>query len=329
MRRKIYTYNSEFNLVTGIQKVIMDIHEAITEEYDSKLVGQFSYEKLNINLGIKKEYYIQKKNWFMFRNSIVILHQRKFLPIFWILNHVFLQRITLVYVHHSILKGRKLLSLYPKHIITISDKCIENLTAYFNVPAENITKIRNCVRDCYRKKHEYAKDGVIKILYAAKIYPLKRQIEMYKNLKGKIPINIQIIFAGDGPDFKELKLLTKDDKQFKCLGFVKDVRYLLNEVDYSLLYSDYEGLSISLIEATMMAKPIICNNVGGNCEIAHEGENAFIANTYEMLVSVFNKISNLPTDEYYRMSKMSRCIYNNNFTFETFKEKYLKYLCTL
>ena len=33
-RRKVFSFNSELYKVTGVQKVLMDIHHAVKEDYD-------------------------------------------------------------------------------------------------------------------------------------------------------------------------------------------------------------------------------------------------------------------------------------------------------
>lgn len=89
----------------------------------------------------------------MFKNSIVIVHERKFLMLFWLLNKIFFQNIKIVYIHHNMLFGHKLTTKLPEHIVAISDEGIKNLTEYFGVPRGHITKIYNCVRDIHPERH--------------------------------------------------------------------------------------------------------------------------------------------------------------------------------
>ncbi len=71
----------------------------------------------------------------------------------------------------------------------------------------------------------------------------------------------------------------------------------------------------------MCGCPIICNDVGGNLEIAHDGENAFIANSWNELVCVLNSLLDIPKDDYMAMCAKSREIYLSRFTFDMFKQK--------
>ena len=105
-RRKVFSFNSELYKVTGVQKVLMDIHHAVKEDYDAIIVGTVSYGMVDKSHQIFEDEYKQFKNPFMFYDSIVVLHERKFLLLFWIL--VFLPAVwfhstmTLIIRRHSV-----------------------------------------------------------------------------------------------------------------------------------------------------------------------------------------------------------------------------------
>ncbi len=327
--KKVYSFNTELYKVTGVQKVLVDIHQAIKSEYNSLIIGTIPYEEVNENHRIERNEYTQVKNPFMFYNSIVILHERKMLLFFWLLNHLLFQRIKLVYVHHNIFHNHKLLSIMPKTVVSISDRSTENLINYFKVPTLNIHKISNCVVDVCAGRNKFNSSGKITILYPARINYVKRQKDIYQHLKGKLDKNITIFFAGIGPEYQNLVEMIGDDTQFQCLGFIKDIPEFLQRCDYMMLFSRKEGLPITLIEAAMCHVPIICNDVGGNCEVAHDSENAFIVNDWENLVALLNRLPRMEEKQYQRLAMNSRKIYEENFTFEVFKEKYIKLLSSL
>lgn len=138
-----------------------------------------------------------------------------------------------------------------------------------------------------------------------------------------------IRFAGDGERLDELKNLCSDDPNFEVLGYRNDIISLLEETDYIFLFSTQEGLSITLIEGTMVGMPIVCNSVGGNPEICHDGKNGWVLNDWDALIKTLNNLPNVSLEDYRRMCNESRRIYEENFTFDIFKEKYLKLLKTL
>lgn len=328
-KRKVYSFNSELFKITGVQKVVMDVHHAVKDDYDAKIVGTIPFEKLHKDLDIRRNEYVKLLNPLIFRNSIVIVHERKFLILFWLLNKLFFQNIKIVYIHHNMLFGHKLTTKLPEHIVAISDAGIKNLTEYFGVPRGHITKIYNCVRDIHPEPHSVPSAGKITLLLPARINDVKQQVEIVKHLKDKLSHDIKILFAGVGPNYDELQKLCEGDERFECLGFRSDVYDLLHKCDYMLLYSKVEGLPITLIEADMMGTPVVCNDVGGNTEIVHDGENGFIVNTWDELVNQLNSLTNISQDDYKRMSEHGRQKYEQNFTFEKFKANYLRLLSTL
>lgn len=214
-------------------------------------------------------------------------------------------------------------TVIPSTVVSISDRVTANLTDYFKVPKNNIHKIYNCVQDINPVPHKICETNNIIILYPARINDTKRQLEIVSHLSGKINRNVRILFAGTGPLFNQLKSLVKDEPQFDCLGHRKDVHELLQKADYMLLFSKHEGLPITLIEATMCGTPIICNDVGGNTEIAQNGKNAFVVNDWESLIQTINRLDNVTATDYTSMSREGRNIYEKNFRFETFKRAYL------
>lgn len=68
---KVYSFNSELYKITGVQKVMTDIHCAISEKYEAKIVGIKSYYSIHKDLKIQKNDYIRLFNPFMFYNSVV------------------------------------------------------------------------------------------------------------------------------------------------------------------------------------------------------------------------------------------------------------------
>ncbi len=323
-KRKVFQLNTELYKVTGIQRVLLDIHEALKDVYDAKIVGNIPYNKINGSLDISEDDYIRFMNPFMLRNSVVIIHERRLLPLMWLLAHTPFLNLKCIYVHHNELYGNKRLSLFPKNIVAISDAGIRNLTEYFGVPRANITKIHNCVREntSYTSRDKkYNPDDII-ILYPARINSVKRQIEIVNHLKGQLDHRVKILFAGTGPQYEELRSLCKDSNQFKVLGFRDDIPELMQKCDFMMLFSKHEGLPISLIEAAQVGLPVICNDVGGNTEIVKDGTNGIVVNEWVELIYVLNKLSDLTQKDIDKMSDTGKTIYKNKYNFGIFKDNY-------
>lgn len=321
----IYNFNLQLHKVTGIQSVLVDIHEALKERFTCRIAGNIPYERVNKDLGIKRDEYVHNRNYIQFRNSIVFIHERRLLLTFWFLNTFLFWNTSVIYIHHNELYGMKRLSFYPKHIVAISDSGIRNLTEYFKVDRSRITKIYNCAREPYEISTMARKlsDKNIDILYPARINDVKRQLEIVKQLDGRLHNNIRILFVGEGPRFAELRKICADSDQFVVLGYRPGIKSLMQTVNYVLLFSRHEGLPISLIEACMTGTPIICNDVGGNTEIAL-GSNSFVVNDWGSLIATLNNLPHVTAAQYDEMCKHSRKIYEDRFRFETFRQNYIE-----
>jgi glycosyltransferase involved in cell wall biosynthesis len=83
-----------------------------------------------------------------------------------------------------------------------------------------------------------------------------------------------LLLAGDGPERRKLEELTRSlglDHSVRFLGFLKEIPNLLASLDIFVSPSLWEGLSISLMEAMVSARPIISTNILSNAElIEHE-----------------------------------------------------------
>ena len=95
-----------------------------------------------------------------------------------------------------------------------------------------------------------------------------------------------LIVVGDGPERDNLENIAKTLK-FPVLftGFEtqKNLFHIMRAVDVFVLFSTYEGLPHSLLEAMACSVPVIATNIGGNLEVINDGYNG-------LLVSVDNEI---------------------------------------
>ncbi|MDE6266904.1 MAG: glycosyltransferase [Muribaculaceae bacterium] len=324
MRKRVVQINTQLHKVTGIQHVMLDIHEALKDDFETRIAGTLPYEKVNPDLGINRKEYFRLINPLSLRNSVVIIHERRLLPLMRILEMIPGLGIKCVYVHHSEMHVNRTLSFFPKNIVAISDAGIKNLTDYFKVSPDKITKIHNCVRELEPYVPPVKPgSGEITILYPARINSGKQQIEIIRHLRGKLDKRVRILFAGTGPQHSELSELCKNDSQFVALGFRNDIEKLMRKTDYVMLFSQFEGLPISLIEAGKNGIPAICNHVGGICEIVEDGVNGFVANDWDSMLVLLNSLPSVTPEQWRKMGDEGRRLYEERFTFERFKQQYI------
>jgi len=115
------------------------------------------------------------------------------------------------------------------------------------------------------------------ILTAARLNPWKgvdHLIQAVAQLR-----DVRLLVAGDGPELPRLRQLAAglgDRVQF--LGYTpRDRLYLMMQAaDYFALYSGYEGLPHTVLEALRVGTPVIASDKGGNPEVLRHGENGLL-----------------------------------------------------
>jgi len=95
---------------------------------------------------------------------------------------------------------------------------------------------------------------------------------------GQVP-DLRLVIAGDGPQLETLRARAAplNDRAI-FLGKVPHERMalLLRAADYLILYSGYEGLSHTILEALYAGTPVIASRRGGNPELIRDGENGLL-----------------------------------------------------
>lgn len=68
--KKVFSVDFQLYKVTGVEKVMLDIHHAVKDDYEAKIVGNVPYEKVHKGNEIKQEEYIKLNNPFLCRKEI-------------------------------------------------------------------------------------------------------------------------------------------------------------------------------------------------------------------------------------------------------------------
>ncbi len=330
MKNLVSIYNI-FHAFGGAQKILIRLHKTFESRFiSSKIIG-FTKEKLvhrdYDNYNLNYSYFVKFNNLKFLKNTLFISHSRKATTFLVLLNKVF-KKIRIIHIAHNEFYSLSKLSLYPDEIIAVSERVKKNLVNEFGISEKSIAVIYNGLKDFYLNNFEYKKkdnNKKVKILYPSRITKVKNQVELVKQLRGNI-YNCEIIFAGEGALYESLLEEVGKNENFKVLGQVKDIKKLFLEVDYIMLYSQKEGLPLSLIEATMFGKPIIANNVGGNTEILKNKYNGFLVNSYPELINCINSLYKIEENEYMDLCLNSRKVYEEKFTEEKMIENYTNYL---
>ncbi|WP_177207923.1 glycosyltransferase [Pseudoalteromonas denitrificans] len=89
-----------------------------------------------------------------------------------------------------------------------------------------------------------------------------------------LPDDFHLVFAGSGSKLKEYQSLAKQlgiEKRVHWLGNVQQMTTFYSCLDLFCLFSQREGLPLSILEAMSCNKPVVASNVGGVSEVVTKG----------------------------------------------------------
>jgi len=280
---------------------------AIHERY-AALIPESDY----IRLGIR---YPRGKDFFM------ISHHRKITTLY-LLQNFFRHRNRMIHIAHNEFDTLKYFTLFPRHVVAVSQRVKLNLENYFKLPESRISVIYNAIPDPGSNQNTEP-ELPLRIVYPARVNTVKRQLELVRAVKEHALEGIEIRFCGDGPLLEELKSATGGDPRFKVLGMVEDMQAEYRAAHWVMLYTEREGLPVSLIEACANGLPVLCNDVGGNTEIIRDGYNGYIVHSYGELISAIRHALAMPGEQYRKLSAHARQVFEEKFTMEQMTGQYL------
>ncbi len=225
-----------------------------------------------------------------------------------------------------------------EHIITIS--CgIRDVLLKEGVPPNRITCIHSaiditeyeqkCDKSSFLKEFNIS-DNAITIGVIAQLIKRKGHellLNILPSLIDKYP-NISVLFFGQGPlKEKLLKSITekKLDKVVKLTGFIDNLHKWIGCLDIVVHPALYEGLGISLLQASAASVPIVASPFGGIPEVVHDGINGFLVDPNDS-INFQNRIERLIQDKTLRqkMGQNGNILVKKHFSIETMVEGNLK-----
>ena len=202
-----------------------------------------------------------------------------------------------IYLRHLL---ERLASLYTYKIITVSDSIQDYIINDIHISEQKLLTIRNGITALQIDKSiKHDKPDTTKLITVGRLAQIKNHKLLLEALKLSIDhgTSVTLTIIGDGPEMNNLVEQTRllgiaDSVTF--LGFRNDISTLLQSHDVFVLSSDYEGVSIAILEAMSISLPVIATNVGGNSEVVVDSSTGLIVDkgNAEMLSSAIDKLSN-------------------------------------
>lgn len=124
--------------------------------------------------------------------------------------------------------------------------------------------------------------GVISKLWKGKGH--KCILEAAKQVIVSIP-NVKFIFVGDGYLENELKKLVQElglEDHVIFTGFRRDIPAITATFDVAILASFFEGLGRVLLEAMVLAKPVIASKVGGIVDVVDDEKTGILVPPHDV-----------------------------------------------
>ena len=227
-----------------------------------------------------------------------------------------LLRVPHVHTHHNIVPdaGRLMYKLFNQLVdcyIGISEICAEALSKF---SGRAVTQIFNAVdRGKLKRAQLPGPGGQLKCIAVGRIQEQKNYallVDAIRLLPDEIRDSIHVSIAGEGPpaEVSALELAIGDaglNESITLLGNRDDVPELLAKSHLFLMSSTWEGLPISLLEASVTGLPFIATDVGGCREITERcgngvivppGDARALASAIERLVRDRGKLRELAQD---------------------------------
>lgn len=169
--------------------------------------------------------------------------------------------------------------------VIVPSNYLKQLVMGWGVPAQHIHVIYNAMPPTMMSipgtqkiaRTELGWDDSPTILTAARLSAWKGVDHLINAVK-KLD-KVRLIVAGDGDEMPRLQELAKScGDRVQLLGHVprEKLYTMMKAADYFALYSGYEGLPHTVLEALRVGTPVIASDKGGNPEVVRHEENGFL-----------------------------------------------------
>lgn len=168
-------------------------------------------------------------------------------------------------------------------LVGVSVDIMEEMIAR-GVPEEKVRHIL-CPMECDKNiVHEYSKDEQpLKLAYGARLYKIQKRVDRLLDLieqLEELEVNYRFDIAGDGPYKGEIEKFIRENKleeKVNLKGTVdrKDMNAFWREHDVFVSVSDFEGNSLSMLEALGNGTVPVVSEVSGVKESVYNGYNGF------------------------------------------------------
>ncbi len=211
------------------------------------------------------------------------------------------------------------------YLVSVNEEDAEIAHQVLKIPKHKIRYIPNGAIP--QKEHNILQKNEIVIGSLSRFWKQKNMINTVKiGIKAcQFREELKFIFVGDGEDLSECKNLVETaglSERILFPGWSLDKDKWLNSFDVFLLYSLWEGLPLSILEAMSYGLPIIASDIKGNRELVDNSNGYLVkAESESDLLNLFLGISS-KRDELILKGQESYKKIVQNYSMDYFNERY-------
>ena len=150
------------------------------------------------------------------------------------------------------------------------------MTSTLPITRSRVHIIRNGVADSERRSQPSS--AVTQVVMTARhAAPKRPDVLIEAAANGALPADAQVLLVGEGPQRSALEHQVRVARApVRFMGNIHDVPDVLASAQLFVLFSDHEGLPISILEAMRAGLPILASDLPGIRELIVHGESGWL-----------------------------------------------------
>ncbi len=177
--------------------------------------------------------------------------------------------------------GKYIISKY----VAVSKQVKDNLIKKYHIDKRNVEVIYNGIDSEKFSFTRENKSNVIALGAVGRLVKSKnfiKLITLFNSINNKNSRKLRLLIAGDGEEKEHLIKLINNNPEIQLLGNVVDMPAFYKKIDIYISLSEFEGLSISLLEAMAAGCTIFVSNCSGHREVIIHKDNGVLFNIGEI-----------------------------------------------
>ena len=268
------------------------------------------------------------------KEQITVIHAHNRMAAFYVYMLQLYKKSTFIVTEHSVFSNKRLLtrlSYCKAHLVACGEMVKKNMNKYFGI--NDVIVIHNAVKPfdgeiidepLIKKEKSQGRFIVGNVGRLSQEKGMEYFIDAVPMVLDRHP-DTSFYIIGAGPEETKLKEAAKA-LPVVFLGYRKDVRSLMSQIDLMVLSSLHEGLPLTPIESFSVGKTIVATAIDGTGEIVKDGYNGLLvpARNAERLADRICWIIEHP-DEKQKYENNAKMTYENEFSFTQLANSYTEF----